>query len=342
MDRQRALWGRMFDVVDEYLKEEAAAMNTPPIVSPQEWDAAREELLVKEKELTRARDALAAERRRMPRMAVEKDYAFEGPDGPATPARPVRGAPPADRLPLLLRARRATAGPRAAAAAARSWPTRSPTSPTSTPATPRSRYVSRAPQADIERWKARMGWDIPWYTLTDDFDADFGVDEWHGTNAFYPRRRRPDLPHLLRRQPRRRGAGQHLDLPRHHRARPPGGVGGLARGLPADPAYQWWNLHDEYDAATDFDAAHRERPPRSAGDGARDRDRARRRRAGGGARCRRCRRRRRAAARARLAGAAPAAPAGARQMTDDRTAAHRAHLPRRPPRRCSTRGPARR
>ena len=53
-------------------------MNTPPIVSPQEWEAAREKLLVKEKELTRARDALAAERRRMPWMAVEKDYRFEG------------------------------------------------------------------------------------------------------------------------------------------------------------------------------------------------------------------------------------------------------------------------
>ena len=59
-------------------------MNLPPIVSPQEWEAAREQMLVKEKELTRARDALAAERRRMPRMAVEKDYAFEGPDGPAS------------------------------------------------------------------------------------------------------------------------------------------------------------------------------------------------------------------------------------------------------------------
>ena len=46
-------------------------------------------------------------------------------------------------------------------------------------------FVSRAPQADIERIKARMGWEhIPWYTLTDGFDADFGVDEWHGTNAF--------------------------------------------------------------------------------------------------------------------------------------------------------------
>ena len=59
-------------------------MNTPPIVSPQEWTAAREALLVKEKEHTRARDALAAERRRMPWMAVEKDYRFEGPDGPAS------------------------------------------------------------------------------------------------------------------------------------------------------------------------------------------------------------------------------------------------------------------
>jgi predicted dithiol-disulfide oxidoreductase (DUF899 family) len=57
------------------------AMNTPPIVSPQEWQAAREQLLVKEKALTRARDALAAERRRMPWTAVEKAYEFDGPAG---------------------------------------------------------------------------------------------------------------------------------------------------------------------------------------------------------------------------------------------------------------------
>src|ERR1700751_6499741 len=56
-------------------------MNTPPIVSPQEWKVAREQLLVKEKALTRASDALAAERRRMPWMAVEKAYEFEGPAG---------------------------------------------------------------------------------------------------------------------------------------------------------------------------------------------------------------------------------------------------------------------
>jgi hypothetical protein len=56
-------------------------MNTPPIVSRQEWDVARQQMLLKEKALTRARDALAAERRRMPWMAVEKAYEFEGPQG---------------------------------------------------------------------------------------------------------------------------------------------------------------------------------------------------------------------------------------------------------------------
>ena len=56
-------------------------MKTPPIVSQQEWEAARQQLLVKEKAFTRSRDALAAERRRMPWMAVEKKYEFDGPKG---------------------------------------------------------------------------------------------------------------------------------------------------------------------------------------------------------------------------------------------------------------------
>ena len=59
-------------------------MNMPPIVSSQEWKAEREKLLVKEKAHTRARDALAAERRRMPWMAVDATYAFEGPAGKAS------------------------------------------------------------------------------------------------------------------------------------------------------------------------------------------------------------------------------------------------------------------
>src|SRR5215470_11579241 len=57
------------------------AIKTPPILSEQEWEAARQQLLVKEKALTHSRDALAAERRRMPWMAVEKKYEFNGPKG---------------------------------------------------------------------------------------------------------------------------------------------------------------------------------------------------------------------------------------------------------------------
>ncbi len=58
-------------------------METPPIVSHDEWEARRQRLLVKEKAQTHARDALAAERRRMPWVAVEQEYEFDGPSGPA-------------------------------------------------------------------------------------------------------------------------------------------------------------------------------------------------------------------------------------------------------------------
>src|ERR1700735_3941322 len=66
------------------ISKEIKEMKMPSIVSEQEWEAARQQLLVKEKALTRARDAMAAERRRMPWMAVEKKYQFEGPKGKAS------------------------------------------------------------------------------------------------------------------------------------------------------------------------------------------------------------------------------------------------------------------
>src|SRR3979490_3091655 len=63
------------------MENRKGGMKTPPVVSPQEGQGARQQLLVKEKALTRSRDALAAERRRMPWMAVEKKYEFDGPKG---------------------------------------------------------------------------------------------------------------------------------------------------------------------------------------------------------------------------------------------------------------------
>jgi predicted dithiol-disulfide oxidoreductase (DUF899 family) len=229
-------------------------MDMPPIVSPQEWEAAREELLVKEKELTRARDALAAERRRMPRMAVEKDYRFDGPGGPVRlrdlfagrrqlivyryffepgvhgwPESGCRGCSfVADQVAHLahLNARDTTLA-----------------------------FVSRAPQADIERWRARMGWDIPWYTITDDFDADFGVDEWHGTNAFF----RDDDDRIFRTyfvnargDEIMGGTWAYLDITALGRQEE---WEDSPDGYPQTPPYGWWNLHDEYDTPTVHEAA---------------------------------------------------------------------------------------
>src|SRR5215469_17371094 len=65
-------------------KERDKQMKTPPVVSEQDWGAAREQLFIKEKAFTRFRDALAAERRRMPWVTVEKKYVFDGPKGKAS------------------------------------------------------------------------------------------------------------------------------------------------------------------------------------------------------------------------------------------------------------------
>ncbi len=65
---------------EKTMPSDLTAMQTPPIVSAEAWEAASQQLLVREKAHNRARDALVAERRRMPWMAVEKDYVFVGPE----------------------------------------------------------------------------------------------------------------------------------------------------------------------------------------------------------------------------------------------------------------------
>ena len=59
-------------------------MSLPDVVSREQWLEARRELLAREKAATRARDALNADRRRLPMVAVDQEYVFEGPDGPVT------------------------------------------------------------------------------------------------------------------------------------------------------------------------------------------------------------------------------------------------------------------
>src|SRR6059036_1079484 len=221
-------------------------MKAPPIVSSKEWEAAREQLLVKEKKLTRVRDALAAERRRMPWLAVEKKYEFDGPKGKASLVDLFEG-----RRQLILY--RAFFEP-----GVKGWPqhacvgcsmvadqvahvahlnTRDTT----------LAFASRASQKDIGRVKARMDWEMPWYTITDDFDKDFGVDEWHGTNAFIRAGDNVFRTYFInnRGDEQMGNTWNYLDITALGRQEE---WEDSPEGYPQTPPYAWWNWHDEYDA----------------------------------------------------------------------------------------------
>jgi predicted dithiol-disulfide oxidoreductase (DUF899 family) len=106
-------------------------------------------------------------------------------------------------------------------------------------------YASRAPQKDIEGLKARMGWKMPWYTITDRFDADFGVDEWHGTNAFIRNGDKVFRTYFLN----NRGDEQlgctwnFLDMTALGRQEK---WEDSPQGYPQTAPYDWWKRHDEY------------------------------------------------------------------------------------------------
>ena len=221
-------------------------MNLPPVVSPDEWDAARQRLLVKEKEATRARDALAAERRRLPMVDVEKPYIFTGPRGEVGLVDLFDGRrqlivyrfffdPDMERFPEAgcegcsmftdqighqahLRARDTTLV-----------------------------LASAAPIGDIERYRTRMGWDIPWYSTTDDFSKDFDVPEMFGLNVFLRDGDRVYRTYFTT------GRGvealgpvwSFLDLTPLGRQEE---WEDSPEGRPQGPPYTWWRLHDEYES----------------------------------------------------------------------------------------------
>src|SRR5437667_829184 len=220
-------------------------LKPPKIVSPKEWEAARQQLLVKEKELTRARDSLAAERRRMPWATVEKEYKFEGPDGKASLVDLFDG-----RLQLIIY--RAFFEPGVVG-----WPDHAcvgcsmMADHVGNLAHVNARdttivFASRAPQKDIKRLKTRMDWErVPWYTITDDFDKDFGVDEWHGHNAFIRDGDKVFRTYFIN------GRGDeaigttwsYLDITALGRQEE---WEDSPKGYPQTPPYEWWNWHDEY------------------------------------------------------------------------------------------------
>jgi predicted dithiol-disulfide oxidoreductase (DUF899 family) len=228
-------------------------MKLPPVVSQAEWEAASEALLAKEKEATRARDALAAERRRLPRVRIEKEYIFEGPDGEASLLDLFEG-----RRQLILY--HFMFGPNQEVgcdgcsmvvdqighlahlhARGTSFA-----------------VVSRAPLAKIEPYRMRMGWTIPWYSsYGSGFNVDFGVSPEEPQRGDYQDGESFGLSVFLR-------DGDEVFRTYFTRHR---GVEGLnvwtlldltplgrqedwedsPEGYPQTPPYDWWRRHDEYE-----------------------------------------------------------------------------------------------
>ena len=216
-------------------------MELPPIVSKAEWKRAHTALLAKEKAATRARDALAAERRRQPRLEFSTEYEFEGSDGTATFLDLFEGRrqlivyhfwfPPdgepcggctmfSDQVAPLehLNARDTSFA-----------------------------LVSTASQEQIGAYQRRLGWTLPWYTVVgEDFQKELGTSEYFALNVFLRDADRVFLTY----ETRSRGVEAlgsvwtFLDLT-------PFGRQETWEDSPTDypqtPPYEWWRPHDAYE-----------------------------------------------------------------------------------------------
>ncbi len=222
-------------------------MNLPTVVSAAEWQADRDRLLVKEKAATRALDALAAERRKLPIVRIEKAYTFESPDGRVTLLDLFEGrsqlivyhfmlAPgsgqPCEGCSLFVDNLGHLAHLQAR-----------DTSLT---------LVSRAPLAEIAPVKQRMGWTVPWVSsFGSDFNSDFGVTiddrETFGLSVFLRDGEQVFRSYFT--------SGRGVEALSSNWALLD--VTPLGRqetweqspdGRPQSPPYEWWRLHDEYPA----------------------------------------------------------------------------------------------
>lgn len=216
-------------------------MNRPQVVSAQEWQAARQALLVKEKALTKAADALAAERRRLPMVRIDATYRFTAPDG--SPAG----------WPEVFQGRRQLVIYHFMLEPGQDWLCDGCASFTDNIAHQEHLnardttlvLMCRAPQEEIEPIRKRMEWTVPWFsnhgtTLNDDFGLDgFGLsvllrdgDEVFRTYATQGRgvdRLRLDF-NLLDLTPYGRQE-EWEDSP---------------EGWPQDPTMSWIRIRDEY------------------------------------------------------------------------------------------------
>ncbi|WP_433783934.1 DUF899 domain-containing protein [Actinomycetospora sp. CA-101289] len=218
-------------------------LSARPVVSAAAWEQARQELLVREKELTRATDALAAARRRMPMVKLDKDYVLESPDGPVRlvdvfagrsqlvaykfmwldPEEPCQGCSMmVDQFghPAHLEARDTTRV-----------------------------VVSSGPLAETEPYRERMGWTVPWYSAEhSELFADLGHDGGFAVDVFL--RDGDDVYRTYtmggRGVDKLGSVWSFLDLTPFGRQET---WEDAPAGTPQTEPYTWWRRHDEYETA---------------------------------------------------------------------------------------------
>jgi predicted dithiol-disulfide oxidoreductase (DUF899 family) len=221
----------------------------PNVASQAEWLAASKQLLAKEKQLTRQHDQLAAERRRMPMVRIDKPYGFEGPTGKAS------------LLDLFEGRRQLIVYHFMFAPGVGGWPTAG--CPGCSLVVDQIAHlahlhardtsfalVSRAPLSRIQPFEKRMGWAIPWYSSSEsDFNDDFGVTtpkgETFGLSVFLRDGDKVYRTYFTN------GRGVEalgsvwtlLDLTPYGRQEE---WEDSPEGWPQTPPYEWWRRHDEY------------------------------------------------------------------------------------------------
>jgi predicted dithiol-disulfide oxidoreductase (DUF899 family) len=221
----------------------------PRVVPQAEWEAARKKLLVKEKKMTRALDALAAERRRLPMVLIDKDYVFDGPKGKVSLLDLFEGRPQLILYHFMF------------APTVSGWP--SAGCPGCSLVIDQISHlahlharntsfvaVSIAPLANIQKYKKRMGWAIPWVSsFGTDFNKDFGrttaEGETFGLSVFFRDGTKIYRTYFMR----DRGiesigtVWSLLDVTPLGRQEK---WEDSPAGWPQTSPYEWWERHDEY------------------------------------------------------------------------------------------------
>ena len=228
-------------------------MGLPPVVSQQEWEDAIAKLRAKEKAATRQRDALAAERRRLPRFKIEREYVFEGRDGRARLLDLFEG-----RHQLLLYHFMFGPNQEVGCGGCSMFVDQIGHLAHLHARNTSFALVSRAPIARIEAYRKRMGWTIPWFSsFGSDFNHAFGVGPESPRPSEYQDGESFGLSVFLR-------DGDAIYRTYFTAARGVEALGSVwtfldltplgrqenwedsLAGYPQTPPYTWWRRHDEY------------------------------------------------------------------------------------------------